>query len=152
VRELFSCLVLMLQKEVGERLVAVPGTSAYGSESPPAAPLRIDRVCTVRPGSFFRAPKWTPWCSASSRCRRLGRSRQPGAVRQVVKGPSPARKTCQRLRERTSRLIRLLDRSLAEADRDPRRRGETLSLEEFARLSRTWEGFLGDSSDPPQNG
>ena len=150
VRELFSCLVLMLQKEVGERLVAVPGTSAYGVLSL-LLPLHfaIDRVCTVRPGSFFPRPQVD---SLVLRFQPLPAPRtevgNQELFRQVVKGAFGQRRKTLANALKGADLTAdpgLLDRSLAEAGIDPRRRGETLSLEEFARLSRTLGGFLGDS-------
>lgn len=150
VRELFSCLVLMLQKEVGERLVAVPGTSAYGVLSL-LLPLHfaIDRVCTVHPGSFFPRPQVD---SLVLRFQPLPAPRtevgNEELFRRVVKGAFGQRRKTLANALRGADLTAdpsLLDRALAEAGIDPRRRGETLSQEEFARLSRTLGGFLGAS-------
>jgi 16S rRNA (adenine1518-N6/adenine1519-N6)-dimethyltransferase len=56
-RGMFSLLVLMFQKEVGRRLVAGPGDSAYGSLSL-ATQYRAEAalVCTVPRGSFAPPP------------------------------------------------------------------------------------------------
>lgn len=57
-RSLFTRLVLMLQKEVGNRLVAFPDTREYGALSV-LFQLHFDikRELTVKPGSFFPVPK-----------------------------------------------------------------------------------------------
>ncbi len=51
-------LVLMFQREVGQRLVAAPGTKAYGSLTvATAARATGQRLFDVSPGSFHPAPK-----------------------------------------------------------------------------------------------
>ncbi|WP_298272058.1 16S rRNA (adenine(1518)-N(6)/adenine(1519)-N(6))-dimethyltransferase RsmA [Geobacter sp.] len=57
-RRFFSRLVLMLQKEVGDRLAAVPGSKDYGVLSV-LFQLHFDvvRELIVRPGSFHPVPK-----------------------------------------------------------------------------------------------
>ena len=61
-RELFSRLVLMFQKEVGDRLCAAPGTSAYGILSVFCQLVfDIRRVTVVAPGAFFPPPRSTLW-------------------------------------------------------------------------------------------
>ena len=57
-RELFSRLILMLQKEVGERLTAQPATKAYGILTVLCGlHYDISRQFIVRPGSFHPVPK-----------------------------------------------------------------------------------------------
>jgi len=54
----FERLVLMLQREVGERLLAPPGDRQRGSLSVAVqARARIERVCRVPPGAFHPPPK-----------------------------------------------------------------------------------------------
>ncbi len=61
-RELFSRLVLMFQKEVGDRLCAAPGSSAYGILSVFCQLVfDIRRVTVVAPGAFFPPPRSTRW-------------------------------------------------------------------------------------------
>lgn len=57
-RELFESITVMVQKEVGERLVAQPGTKAYGSLSV-FVQFYSDPVkgFTVEPTCFYPAPK-----------------------------------------------------------------------------------------------
>jgi 16S rRNA (adenine1518-N6/adenine1519-N6)-dimethyltransferase len=138
---LFSRLVLMLQKEVGDRLVARSGTKEYGILSVFCA-LHFDvvREFLVKPGSFRPIPKvdsvvlrFTPL--PAPRCD-VG---DEAFFRRVVKAAfGQRRKTlwnCLKVGgvaadDETLREV------LAECGIDPGRRGETLDLEEFARLSR----------------
>jgi 16S rRNA (adenine1518-N6/adenine1519-N6)-dimethyltransferase len=140
-RELFSRLVLMLQREVGERLVAPPACKEYGILSV-FCRLHFDvfREFTVRPGSFYPVPKVD---SVVLRFEPLPAPRVDVAdetfFRQVVKAAfGQRRKTLWNCLKAAGfaaddqRLVRVLER----CGIDGRRRGETLSLEEFAALSR----------------
>lgn len=54
----YESIVLLVQKEVGERLVAVPGTKAYGALSIRVQYLAsCELVCDVPAKSFYPAPK-----------------------------------------------------------------------------------------------
>lgn len=138
---LFNRLVLMLQKEVGDRLVARPGTKEYGILSVFCA-LHFDvvREFLVKPGSFRPIPKvdsvvlrFTPL--PAPRCD-VG---DEAFFRRVVKAAfGQRRKTlwnCLKVAE-VAADDETLREVLAECGIDPGRRGETLDLEEFARLSR----------------
>jgi 16S rRNA (adenine1518-N6/adenine1519-N6)-dimethyltransferase len=139
-RALFSRLVLMFQREVGERLLAGPGSKAYGALSVLFhLHFDIERVINVRPGAFHPVPKvdsvvlgFTP----------LGGPRLPvgdeAFFRRVVKAAfSQRRKTlwnCLRAAGIAASDEGLLA-ALQEAGIDGARRGETLSLGEFAGLA-----------------
>lgn len=57
-RRAFSHMVLMFQKEVAERLLASPSTSAYGRLSVLSQLLcRVEHVITVPPSAFSPSPK-----------------------------------------------------------------------------------------------
>ena len=139
---LFSRLVLMLQKEVGDRLVASPGTKEYGILSVFCA-LHFDvvRECLVKPGSFRPIPKvdsvvlrFTPL--AAPRCD-VG---DEALFRRVVKTAfGQRRKTLWNCLKGADLAPddEALREILAACGIDPGRRGETLDLEEFARLSRS---------------
>jgi 16S rRNA (adenine1518-N6/adenine1519-N6)-dimethyltransferase len=139
--ELFERLVLMLQKEVGDRLVAPPGCKDYGALT---VLLRlhfdINREFLVKPGSFRPVPKVD---SCVLRFTPLERPRadvgDEDFFRRVVKGAfNQRRKTL--LNSLRSAGIGADDDSLPVAFSrtgiDGGRRGETLSLDEFAALSR----------------
>ena len=140
-RELFSRLVLMLQREVGERLVAPPACKEYGILSVFCRlHFAVFREFTVRPGSFYPVPKVD---SVVLRFEPLPAPRVDVAdeafFRQVVKAAfGQRRKTlwnCLKGAGFTAddqALVRALERCRIDGGR----RGETLSLEEFAALSR----------------
>jgi 16S rRNA (adenine1518-N6/adenine1519-N6)-dimethyltransferase len=57
-RNFFEMLVLMVQKEVGDRLAARPGTSEYGLLSATAQLYaKVEKVLTLPPGAFSPPPK-----------------------------------------------------------------------------------------------
>lgn len=138
---LFERLVLMLQKEVGDRLVAPAGCKDYGALT---VLLRlhfdIRREFLVKPGSFRPIPKVD---SAVLSFTPLERPRvevgDEDFFRRLVKGAfNQRRKTL--LNTLRSAGIGSEDGSLQAAlsrcGIDGGRRGETLTLEEFAALSR----------------
>lgn len=141
VSELFERLVLMLQKEVGDRLVAPAGCKDYGALT---VLLRlhfdIRREFLVKPGAFRPVPKVD---SAVLRFTPLDKPRvevgDEDFFRRMVKGAfNQRRKTL--LNSLRSAGFGAEDDSLTAAllrsGIDGGRRGETLSLEEFAALSR----------------
>lgn len=134
----FLSLTILVQREVADRIVAVPATPAYG---PMAIMAQLHgvakRVFDVKPGSFLPPPNvmssvvhiqirdtprvelddeaffWSVVHAAfGQRRKQLGNTLKP-----VSAGPE-----------------HLAD-ALSQANIDPQRRGETLSLEEFANLS-----------------
>lgn len=138
---LFSRLVLMLQKEVGDRLCASPSTKEYGILTL-FCKLHFDvsREFIVRPGSFHPVPKVD---SAVLCFRGLPAPRadvgDETVFRKVVKAAfSQRRKTlwnCLKASGLASNDEEL-ELILSESGIDGKRRGETLSLDEFATLSR----------------
>ncbi len=57
-RQYFETIVIMLQREVAERLAAAPGTSDYGLLSATAQLYaRVDNLFTLPPGAFSPPPK-----------------------------------------------------------------------------------------------
>lgn len=137
----FSSLTLLLQREVADRLVAVPATPAYG---PMALMTQLHgeakRVFDVRPGSFWPAPSVTS--SVVHINVRLTPRLHLNDERffwLIVRAAFGQRR---KQLGNTLRLLtpdrEMLHRMLQEAQIDPMRRGETLSLEEFARLSNDW--------------
>jgi 16S rRNA (adenine1518-N6/adenine1519-N6)-dimethyltransferase len=139
-RLLFSRLVLMLQKEVGDRLAASPGCKDYGALSV-FCRLYFDirRELIVRPGAFYPVPK------VDSTVLSFVPLPEPRAdvgneafFRKVVKAAfSQRRKTLLNcLRSAGIGMDQALRQALADCGIDPGRRGETLTLEEFAALTR----------------
>ena len=131
-------MVLMLQGEVAARLAASPGGKDYGVLSV-AAQFRCDvRVAFKVPASCFRPRPQVG--SAVVALTPLGRPRI--AVRdkdlffKVVRGGFAHRRKAlpNSLRDEGFDAVRTAA-ALATAGIDPRRRAETLSLEEFAALT-----------------
>ncbi len=133
----FSSMILMFQREVGERLLAGPSDSARGSLSVQAqVRARIRHVLTLPPGAFHPAPK------VHSVVLSFELLAEPdfggvGAVafdRAVRLGFRHRRKTL--LNSLSSAIPR--DAALAactQAGVDPRARGETLDLAAWRRLA-----------------
>ena len=135
----FHDATLMLQKEVADRLVAAPGGRDYGVLAIQVALLAdVERVLTLPPGAFRPPPKVT---SAVVRLRF-----HPPAVdvgdrqlfEHVVRGIFRQRRktVANALRSLAGALGRDAPDVLRSANIDPRRRPETLSLDDLARVSR----------------
>ncbi len=125
--------VFMLQKEVVERMVAAPGTPDYGRLSV-MLQYRFAMALAFRvpPGAFTPPPKVD---SAIVRMAPLGAGRRAARdealfARIVAAAFSQRRKT---LRNALRQLVAA--EAFAAAGIDPQRRGETLSVAEFADLA-----------------
>jgi len=138
---LFERLVLMLQKEVGDRLTAPPNCKEYGALT---VLLRlhfdVQREFVVRPGAFRPVPKVD---SAVLSFQPLAAPRaevgDEEIFRRLVKGAFNQRRKTLLNALRAAGFGAEGDRledALSECGIDGGRRGETLSLEEFAALSR----------------
>jgi 16S rRNA (adenine1518-N6/adenine1519-N6)-dimethyltransferase len=139
-------VVVMLQREVAERLCATPGTKAYGSLTLMAQWHGVvEKGFKVPPAAFFPPPR-----VMSSMVRITPHPTPPVPVRdevllfQIIRGAfSQRRKTLANalgaaMHQRLDRHV--LRQSLGRATIDPNRRGETLTLSEFARLADAlWE-------------
>lgn len=137
-RQFFTGLVLMFQKEVGDRLVAEPSTRDYGILSVLMQTwFQIDRVVKVPPNAFYPPPK------VDSVVLSLVPLAKPAALindevlyRELIRGAfAQRRKTLRNSLLGSGWDALTIDRALAASGIDPRRRGETLSLQEFATLA-----------------
>ena len=130
-RHAIQDMLFMLQREVVERLLAPPGGKDYGRLSVMVQwYCDVERVLNVGAGAFRPPPKVE---SAVVRLRpRLPRATVDEArFAQIVQAAfSTRRKTL-----RNSLRAYLAPEAMQAAGIDPSRRAETLSLEEFARLS-----------------
>ena len=145
-RTRFTRLVLMLQKEVADRLVAPPDTSDYGVTTVLLGLwFDIRREFIVPPGCFHPRPKVD---SAVVSFVPLTEPRvavgSEDVFRKVVKAAfSMRRKTLLNcLRRVDLPLAKDVIEMLDECDIAGQRRGETLSMDEFARLSRCFTSNL----------
>lgn len=134
----FSSLTIMIQKEVAERMDAVPGTKDYGSLS-----VLVQYYCdtkivrSVPPESFMPRPK------VDSTVIRLTKLEKPRAhvedealffkiVRMVF---TMRRKTLSNNLKSLGYTWEFIEEVLEAAGIDLKARGETLSVEKFAELS-----------------
>lgn len=130
-------VVLMVQKEVADRLVAAPGTKDYGALTVFArAAFRVERVLVVRAGSFFPRPevdsavvKFTP--------ERPRRAEETEAFRAAVKAAFGMRR--KTLRNAWRGLCGWSDEEVAAraaaAGISLDARGETLPVEAFGKMT-----------------
>ena len=132
--------VLLVQKEYAERLAAVPGSPEYGSLTLFARYHSImEPLMTLRAAAFWPRPEVD-----SMLVRFLIRERPPVEVPdeaqlfRIIRGSFQMRR--KQLLNTLEAALGLpkdkLERLCRHARVDPRRRGETLALEEFARLAR----------------
>ena len=135
-------LVVMVQKEVAERMTAGPGGREYGAISVAMQYYTEPKIAfIVKAGSFLPAPKVD---SAVLVCKR--RSTPPVEVpdeKTFFKVVAAAFSVRRKMLNNSLKNMGGLNGEQVKAwlDRagiDGRRRAETLSLEEFAMLARTW--------------
>lgn len=133
-RRMLTDATLMLQKEVVERLTAQPGGREYGSLTVFVAMYaEAKRLFDVPPGAFRPAPKVT---SSVVALRFRARPAEDVGDEQVFNRIVRA-SFAQRRKTLGNCLSAGGFRGLAEeAGIDPRRRAETLTLAEFAKLAR----------------
>jgi 16S rRNA (adenine1518-N6/adenine1519-N6)-dimethyltransferase len=145
-REHFSSLVLMVQKEVADRIASEPGTKAYGTLSVwcQIHGQIVDKV-QVSPEAFFPRPKVrsTVLKIELYPAARLPRDEMPimrGLVRAAF---GQRRKTLGNVMTAWLRSDReSVEKFLRSCDVDPQRRGETLSVEDFLRLTQALRSNL----------
>lgn len=139
-RQHFSHLVLMLQREVAARLASHPGTKTYGTLSVWCQIHgRVVEKVSVSPEAFFPRPKVR---STILKVELFDAPRLDPAETALFEGLVRAafgqrRKTLvNALTGLFRRNRREVERLLCDAALDPVRRGETLAVEEFIRLTR----------------
>lgn len=131
--------VMMVQREVRDRLVAEPATKQYGALTVfTRAGFEIETLCRLRPGSFYPAPKVD---SAVVRLlpRETPLAEETESFQAVVRAAFQMRRKTLRNAVRALGDADRADQALSEAGIDPGRRGETLSIEEFAKLAECWD-------------
>ncbi len=143
-------LHLMVQKEVAMRMMASPGTSAYGALSVGVQRLAdVSSVLHVPPRAFYPPPEVDSTVVRLVPHRRivLG-DKEAKAFRRVVRAAFGARRKTLINALRASGYDRGRIRAGIERCRiDGRRRGETLSVEEFVALARALHGVPGVGED-----
>jgi 16S rRNA (adenine1518-N6/adenine1519-N6)-dimethyltransferase len=144
-RDCVSEMVLMLQKEVVERITAAPGSGERGYLSVfVQAYCETEKLFDVAPGSFRPAPKvWSSVVKLTLRPGPIAGVRDEKLLWQVVSaGFAQRRKTIlNNLRNAPSPLRELVKSHggasivLCQAEVDLQRRAETLTLEEWLRIT-----------------
>lgn len=137
-RHKFRTATVMIQKEVAERLTATPGTKAYGVPTVLTQLYgTVTTICTVGPRSFFPPPK------VESQIIRIEFQIQPrvpvdddAEFRRMVKAAFAQRRKTLRNALRAAGYENL-DEASEKTGIDFQRRGETLTVEEFAMLANT---------------
>lgn len=137
-RDVFEALFLTVQREVAERLTAAPGRKTYGSLT-----LACQYRAAVR--SLFSVPRtaFHPVPEVESALVRFDlldvprvQVADPRHLFAVIRAAfAVRRKTLRNALCRAGWSAQAVDTGLARVGMDPMRRGETLALEEFARLS-----------------
>lgn len=134
----FSSITVMIQKEVAERMVSAPNCKQYGSLS-----ILIQYYCkgtiirNVSPNSFVPRPK------VESTVVRLDILDEPFVnvkdeklyFRIVRDSFNMRRKTLWNSLKELNLSAQIMEKCFEASGIDSKRRGETLSLEEFAKLS-----------------
>jgi 16S rRNA (adenine1518-N6/adenine1519-N6)-dimethyltransferase len=139
-REHFSTLVLMLQKEVADRMASSPGTKVYGSLSVWCQVHgRISEKVPVSPEAFFPRPKVrSTILKFEFHDRPLVKAEETAALRGLVRAAFGQRR--KTLGNALSACLNggrgEIERLLHGVDIDPQRRGETLRIDEFIKLAR----------------
>ncbi|KAJ49980.1 16S rRNA (adenine1518-N6/adenine1519-N6)-dimethyltransferase [Clostridium tetanomorphum] len=134
----FKSLTIMIQKEVGERIAANPNTKEYGALS-----LLVQYYCDIKvirrvsPSSFIPKPK------VDSIVIRLDKLNSPKVEVEnkdlffkIIRASfNMRRKTILNALKSLGINKEMLEKALEEVHIDAKRRGETFSIQEFARLS-----------------
>lgn len=137
----FSSMVLMVQKEVADRIAGIPGTKDYGTLSVWCQIHgQITKKVSVSPEAFFPRPK------VHSTVLKIELFPEPlvdadeiPILRGLVRAAFGQRR--KTLRNALSAWLKTargeIDSFLLAQDIDPGRRGETLDVDEFVKLARS---------------
>lgn len=128
----FTRLVVLLQKEVAERLAAEPGSPAYGLLSLRAAHhASVRKVRDFPPQAFFPRPNVI---STLVELVHNGNPDDPELFGLIEAGFAQRRKTLRKNLERAGWPRQRILSALEETGLDPRVRAEELDIDEFKKL------------------
>lgn len=139
-------LTIMVQKEVADRLRAHPGTKEYGAIS-----VAVQYYSDIKMISQVSREVFIPKPNVDSTVIRLDIRKKPAVeveneefFFQLIKaGFNQRRKTLLNAVSQLPSIDKLiLEKALIECNIDPKRRAETLSLEEFAKLEKALSQHL----------
>lgn len=138
-RDLFSLMILMVQREVGERIVASPGGKDYGAVSVLIQMFAWPEILFKVPPRVFIPPPEVESVVVKLKIREqpLYYIQEEEVFYRVVRGSfQHRRKSLLNSLESSLKIRRQeLKELIVKANIDPTRRGETLSVGEFAKLS-----------------
>jgi 16S rRNA (adenine1518-N6/adenine1519-N6)-dimethyltransferase len=138
-RAVIRCAVVMIQKEMADRIVALPGTKAYGALGVMIRTYaEVSTIAKVGAGSFAPPPKvdstvikLVPLAGGAARVP-IG---DPEHYSRVVHAAFGQRRKTLRNALRAMFDDAMIDAALAQTQIDGGRRGETLDIAEFAALA-----------------
>ena len=147
-RHVLSSVTLMFQREVAERIMALPGSKEYGILSVMTVMYMLpSKVTTVPASCFYPKPRVESMVlTMDVRERPLCEACDYDIFRKVVRSAFAKRRKTLINSLKESPFIRDLDIDLTSIlgglGINPTRRGETLAVEEFAQLSRAIEASI----------
>lgn len=125
--------VFMVQREVADRLIAQPGSASYGALTVfVTAAFRVERALQVHRGAFFPSPDVD---SSVVLLVPERRAQETPAFRAAVRAAFAQRRKTLRNAWRKLGPAEVIEARANKAGIDLDRRGETLSVEEFARFA-----------------
>lgn len=140
-----SIFVFMMQKEVAERILANPGTKAYGALSIAVQfYCEVEHVMDIPPTAFIPRP------AVTSTILKMKKRDKPAVdvenqklfFRLVKLGFGQRRKVFTNALKSGGLSKEMINEILLKADIDGTRRGETFSMEEYARLANAWNSII----------
>jgi 16S rRNA (adenine1518-N6/adenine1519-N6)-dimethyltransferase len=138
-RRAISSLLLMFQKELADRIVAGPGTKAYGI--PSVLVTRYTKaacVLSVPPTCFYPVPEVSSAVVRMEIRREFDPPDQTLFARVVRAAFAQRRKTLWNNIRGTGLPEEMAEKVFTESGIDRTRRAETLSVDEFSRLTKSW--------------
>lgn len=140
-----STFVFMMQKEVAERISAKPGTKAYGALSIAVQfYCEVEHIMDIPPTAFIPRP------AVTSTILKMKKRDKPAVevtdkklfFRLVKMGFGQRRKVFTNAMKSGGIPKDMINEILFKAGIDGKRRGETFSMEEYARLANEWNNLI----------
>ena len=136
-RDLFSNIIIMIQKEVGDRIASEPGNKTYGSLSVLIQTFfNVTRLFTVPPGSFKPKPKVDSvvikLIPTQTHCDLI---KDINLYSRVVKSSFSSRRKMINNSLKSEFNKEEIEISLSNSEISGKRRAETMEVSEFIRLA-----------------
>lgn len=136
-----SVFVFMMQKEVAERIMAAPGSKDYG-----ALTIAVQFYCTVEKVMDIPPTAFIPRPAVTSTVLKMKRRQTPAVAvkdeklffKLVKMGFGQRRKVFTNALKNGGLPQEMVQAILDKAGIDGKRRGETFSMEEYAKLADAW--------------